>query len=126
MVNESYIPERGDVVRINFNPQKGREQAGHRRAVVLSPRNYNGKVGLAVICPITTKPKGYSYEVGIPYGLDTRGAILADHLKSQDWKKRGAQFIERLPEPIIEAVLSRIRGLIGTQNPNPAGRRPNL
>ena len=111
-MKEPYVPERGDVVWINFNPQKGREQAGHRRAVVLSPRNYNGKVGLAVICPVTTNPKGYPYEVGIPYGLDTRGAILADHLKSQDWKKRGAQFIERLPEPTIEAVLRQIGRLL--------------
>lgn len=79
-----YIPQRGDVVWINFNPQAGHEQAGHRPAVVLSPGMYNDKTHLAILCPITNRVKGYPFEVAIPVGLEVKGVILADQIKSMD------------------------------------------
>ena len=88
-----YVPNRGDVVWIDFNPQTGHEQAGRRPAIVLSPSAYNGKVGLAILCPITNQAKGYPFEVPIPTGLAVKGVILADQVKSLDWQSRNAQFI---------------------------------
>jgi len=84
----AYIPDSGDIVWIAFNPQAGHEQAGHRPALVLSPAAYNGKVGLAILCPITSQVKGYPFEVQIPDGLKVSGAILSDQVKSLDWKAR--------------------------------------
>ena len=75
---EAYVPERGDAIWITLTPQARHEQAGRRPAVVLSPASYNGKVGLAVLCPITSQIKGYPFEVAIPEGLRVSGAILAD------------------------------------------------
>jgi mRNA interferase MazF len=86
----AYVPERGDVVWITFNPQAGHEQAGYRPAVVLSPKTYNGKVGLALLCPITSQIKGYPFEVEVPEGLSVNGVILSDQVKSLDWKARNA------------------------------------
>ena len=81
----AYIPKRGDVVWISFNPQAGHEQAGRRPAVILSPRAYNGKVGLAIMCPITNQSKGYPFEVALPKEAKVSGVILADQVKSLDW-----------------------------------------
>ena len=81
---KEYVPQRGDVVWITLTPQAGHEQAGHRPAVVLSPAAYNGKVGLAILCPITNQIKGYPFEVLIPAGLAVTGVILADQVKSLD------------------------------------------
>ena len=80
-----YVPRRGDLVWIDFNPQAGREQAGHRPALVISPRLYNAKAGLALFCPITSRQKGYPFEVALPPGLEFSGVILADQLKSLDF-----------------------------------------
>ncbi len=77
-------PDRGDVVWITLNPQAGHEQAGRRPALVVSPLSYNGKVGLAVLCPITSQVKGYPFEVLIPPGLKVSGAVLADQVKNLD------------------------------------------
>jgi len=88
MVSSNYVPERGDIVWLNFDPQAGHEQAGKRPAVVLSPRAYNQKVGLALFCPITNQRKGYPFEVNIPEGLEIGGVILSDQIKSLDWRSR--------------------------------------
>jgi len=87
MVND-YVPDRGDIVFIQFNPQSGREQAGRRPALILSPASYNKKVGLALICPITNKEKGYPFESKLPEDLEVQGVVLSDHVKSLDWKAR--------------------------------------
>ncbi len=89
--SKTYVPKRGDAVWITLNPQAGHEQAGRRPAVVLSPEVYNDKVGLAILCPITNKIKGYPFEVLIPAGLPVTGAILADQAKSLDWSERNAR-----------------------------------
>lgn len=103
----AYVPERGDVVWITLSPQAGHEQAGRRPAVVLSPAAYNGKVGLAILCPVTTQVKGYPFEVLIPKGLAVSGAILADQVKSLDWRAREAELACRLPAETMSDVLQR-------------------
>lgn len=107
-----YIPERGDAVWIDFNPQAGHEQAGRRPAIVLSPSAYNGKVGLVIVCPITNQVKGYPFEVPIPPGLSIKGVILADQVKSLDWQSRNAQLICPLPSPLLTEVLARLKPLL--------------
>jgi mRNA interferase MazF len=104
----AYVPERGDVVWITLSPQAGHEQAGRRPAVVLSPAAYNGKVGLAMLCPITNQIKGYPFEVLIPAGLTVGGVILADQVKSLDWRARKAEFIVTLPAATVTEVLQKL------------------
>lgn len=110
----AYVPNRGDVVWITLNPQAGHEQAGRRPAVVLSPAAYNSKVGLALLCPITNQIKGYPFEVLIPTGLDVTGAILADQVKSLDWRVRRVELICTLPEAIIVEVLQKLGTLLSS------------
>ena len=107
-----YVPDRGDVIWISFNPQAGHEQAGRRPAVVLSPAVYNGKVGLMILCPITNQVKGYPFEVMIPRGQKVTGAILCDQAKSLDWKVRRAELIGKLPEAVINDVLKKLNTLL--------------
>jgi mRNA interferase MazF len=109
----AYVPERGDVVWLNFDPRTGHEQAGRRLAVVLSPAAYNGKVGLALLCPITSQVKGYSFEVPIPNGLSVSGVILADQVKSLDWRARNAERFDALPNTTMTMVLKKLRTLLG-------------
>lgn len=109
---DSYIPERGDVIWISMNPQAGHEQAGRRPAVILSPKSYNGKVGLAILCPITSQVKGYPFEVVIPEGYEVAGAILSDQIKNLDWKARKAKFNCQLPNEIINKVLKISKSLL--------------
>ena len=109
----AYIPNRGDIVWITFNPQAGHEQAGRRPALVLSPAAYNGKVGLAILCPITSQIKDYPFEVLIPEGLKIGGAILSDQIKSLDWKVRQAEFVCKLPSLTLSEVLQKLGTLIG-------------
>lgn len=111
MVN-FYTPNAGDIVLINFNPQSGREQAGKRPALVISPKAYNEKVGLALFCPITSATKGYPFEVRLPTKLKTKGVILSDHLKSLDWKARKVQFRENLPDNTLSEVVQKFLVLI--------------
>ena len=106
------MPDRGHAVWISLNPQAGHEQAGRRPAVVLTPRSYNGKVGLALLCPITSQRKGYPFEVRIPSGLDVAGVVLSDQIKSLDWRARRAEFICDLPLPTIGEVLAKSRALL--------------
>lgn len=108
----AYIPDRGDAVWIDFNPQTGHEQAGRRPAVVLSPAPYNRKVGLAILCPITNQVKGYPFEVLIPKGLKVSGCVLSDQVKNLDWKMRNAELIARLPSSVADDVSRKLRTLI--------------
>ena len=93
---------------IDLNPQAGREQAGRRPALVVSSSAYNGKVGLALLCPITNRAKGYPFEVAIPSGLRVTGVILADQIKSLDWRKRNASVVATVPVETEDAVLERV------------------
>ena len=108
----SYIPKRGDAIWLDFNPQTGREQAGRRPAFVVSPAAYNGKVGLALLCPVTSRVKGYPFEVPIPEGLPVSGVVLSDQLKSLDWRKWRAEFICALPESFTQEVKKKVEALI--------------
>ena len=108
----SYVPERGDVVWLHFDPQTGHEQAGRRPALVLSPQIYNRSSNIAVLCPITSKSKGYPYEVAIPAGLAVRGIILADQMKSLDWKQRQAAYLCAMPFDVLEDVFEKLLTLI--------------
>jgi mRNA interferase MazF len=110
--SEQYVPDRGDVVWINLEPQAGREQSGRRTCLVLSPAVYNGRAGLAVLCPITNQVKGYPFEVQLPAGLKTTGAVLADHIKSLDWRVRRAEFHEKLSDAVVREVLEKAMELL--------------
>ena len=112
VISQTYIPQRGDVVWITLNPQAGHEQAGRRPAVVLSPQNYNGKIGMAILCPITNHIKGYPFEVLIPAGLPVLGAILSDQVKSLDWRARNAELICSLPTEVISEVLQKLNTVL--------------
>jgi len=105
-------PDRGDVVWISMNPQAGHEQAGRRPALVLSPAAYNRKVGLAILCPITSQVKGYPFEVRLPEGLPLQGVILSDQAKSLDWKARKVELICRLPLETVEETLLKLGTLL--------------
>ncbi len=107
-----YVPERGDAVLLDFNPQSGHEQAGRRPAIVVSPSSYNRKVGLALFCPITNQAKGYPFEVAIPKNAKVSGVVLSDQLKSLDWQARNVKFIANLSDSVIEEVLKKLKTLI--------------
>lgn len=109
----SYVPDRGDVVWLSFDPQSGREQAGRRPALVLSPRAYNQRTSLAILCPITSQIKGYPFEVALPSDSQIRGVILCDQVKSLDWRVRRADFVETVPENIVIEVHQKLRTLLG-------------
>jgi mRNA interferase MazF len=111
-VAKAYVPERGDVVWLLFDPQPGQEQAGRRPAFVVSPRAYNKKVGLALFCPITSRVKGYPFEVPLPTGGKARGVILSDQLKSLDWRARRAEQLDRASEDVVHEVTARILALV--------------
>lgn len=105
-------PDRGDVIWIAFDPQAGREQRGTRPALVLSPLAYNRKVGLALCCPVTSRAKGYPFEVLLPEELAVTGVVLADHVKSLDWRARKARVACRAPRQVVEEVLARLSALL--------------
>ena len=115
MVNREYVPDVGDIVWLDFDPQSGREQAGRRPGVVLSPRDYNQKARLAICCPITSHVKGYPFEVLLPAGNKWKGAILSDQLKSLDWRKRNATKAGKIPQLTLDQVLERISLLLNIQ-----------
>ncbi|MBS3967412.1 MAG: type II toxin-antitoxin system PemK/MazF family toxin [Truepera sp.] len=106
------VPDRGDVVWLSMNPQVGHEQTGRRPALVLSPAAYNGKVGLALLCPLTNQAKDYPFEVKVPEGLPVGGVILSDQAKSLDWRARRAEFICALPHETVQEVLRKLGTLI--------------
>ena len=108
---KAYVPKKGDIIWINFNPQSGREQMGRRPALVISPNIYNHKVGLIVVCPITTKVKNYPFEVKIPGGLTVSGVVLADQVKSLDYRTREAEFVCKIPSETLAEVIIMINKL---------------
>ena len=109
----TFVPDAGDLVWLTFDPQAGREQAGRRPALVLSPKMYNAKSGLALVCPITNQAKGYPFEVAVSPGDGATGVILADHVKSVDWKARRAERLGRCTNEAIEEVRARLAPLLG-------------
>jgi mRNA interferase MazF len=105
-------PQRGDLVWVSLSPTAGHEQAGRRPAIVLSPRSYNEKIGVAIMCPVTSNVKGYPFEVPLPPGLEVEGAILSDQVRSIDWRGRGAERIGQAPHETTQAVLGRLGRLL--------------
>lgn len=111
----SYVPGRGELIWLQCDPPADYEQAGHRPALVVSPRSYNQRVGLALCCPVTSHVKGYPFEVGLPRGLGVEGVILSDQLKSLDWRVRSAKRIGRVPREVLEETVGKILALVGPE-----------
>jgi mRNA interferase MazF len=109
---KSYIPDRGDIIKLSFSPQQGREQAGIRPALVISPRSYNRISHFVLACPITSQIKGWRFEVILPQGLNTYGVILADQVRILDWQVRQAKLLEKAPPEVIEEVLAKLSPLV--------------
>ena len=109
----SYVPQKGDIVWIQFAPQAGHEQAGRRPALVVSQGSYNGCVGLALFCPITSRAKGYPFEVELESGGKAEGVVMSDQVKSLDWRVRGAQKFDHISDKILRDVAAKIGALIG-------------
>jgi mRNA interferase MazF len=107
------VPDAGDLVWFSFSPQAGREQAGRRPALVLSPRFYNSKAGLCVVCPVTNQSKGYPFEVHLPRGLAVEGVVLSDHVKSADWQVRNADYVGSAPSEVLDEVRAKLGPLLG-------------
>jgi mRNA interferase MazF len=107
-------PDRGDLVWLDFNPRAGHEQAGRRPALVLSPRGYHQRTPFAVVCPITSRVKGYPFEVPLPEGLPVAGAVLADQVRSVDRHVRRIEVAGQAPEGVIVEVMVRLRALLGS------------
>ena len=112
MVADDSVPARGDLVWISLNPQAGHEQAGRRPALVVSPLEYNKRVGLALMCPVTNRAKGYPFEVTLPDNIEISGVVLADQIKSLDWRVREAQIACTAPELITAEVLGKLNTLL--------------
>ena len=107
-----YIPEQGDIIWLTFNPQTGHEQSGRRPAIVLTPSSYNAKVGLGIFCPITSKEKGYPFEIKLPSNCSIQGAILADQIKNLDWRSRSAEFICTVPQQLLGEIAQKLKLLL--------------
>jgi mRNA interferase MazF len=112
-VRTAFIPDTGDLVWLTFDQQAGRERAGRRPALVLSPKIYNAKSGLALVCPLTSHVKQYPFEVAVPAGGEATGVILADHLKSVDWKARHAEPLGRCTDDVMDEVRAKLAPLLG-------------
>lgn len=106
-----YVPAPGDIVALNFDPEAGHEQAGHRPAVVLSPSGYNGKTGLMLCCPMTTQIKNYPFE--IPIVGNPKSVVLSDQVKSLDWRSRQAKFKGKITREELTKIRQRASALIG-------------
>lgn len=112
-MNPPFVPDRGDIVWLALDPQAGHEQAGRRPALVLSPAPYNEASGLALLCPVTTRKKGYPFEVELPGDGAVHGVVLADQVESLDWRVRGASLIERAPGRVTAEVIGKVAVLLG-------------
>jgi mRNA interferase MazF len=117
-VARRYVPDHGDIAWLDFSPHAGHEQGGRRPALVLSPKQYNGRSGLGVFCPITNQSKGYPFEVPLPLGFEVTGTILADHLKNLDWRNRKVKYACAAPPEVVYEVLAKIAVLL---SPGPRG-----
>jgi mRNA interferase MazF len=107
----NYVPDQGDLVWLEFDPQSGHEQKGRRPALVLSPASYNQKVGLMLCCPITSKSKGYPFEVEVKT-KEISGVVLADQVKSLDWRARNASFAGSVSEQVLADVRGKLLTLV--------------
>ena len=112
MVGTSYLPDRGDIVWLEFSPQAGHEQAGRRPALVVSRRIYNDRSSVALFCPVTSRVRGHSFEVALPGNGPVTGVVLADQIRSLDWRARRARFAGRAPRPVVAEVLAKVRALL--------------
>lgn len=108
----AYVPSRGDVVWVSLDPRVGHEQRGRRPALVLSPKSYNARVGLVVVCPITSQAKQYPFEVSIPGGLAVSGVVLSDQVKSLDWRAREVRLAGRMPRAVVEETTAKLGALL--------------
>jgi len=113
LVKPGYSPRQRDLLWLDFTPQAGHEQAGRRPALVISQDEYNRKTGLLLACPITSRKKGYPFEVDLPSGLEIEGVVLADQVRNLDWKARQAVFIEELDDDTFSEVIGKLNALIG-------------
>ncbi|EAR23442.1 endoribonuclease MazF [Nitrococcus mobilis] len=112
MPRRAYVPKQGDVVWLNLTPQAGHEQAGHRPALVLSPGAYNGRAGMALVCPITNQVKGYPFEVAISGLPGVSGVVLADQIHTLDWRARRATYKAKADAEVVCEVLAKIAPLL--------------
>jgi mRNA interferase MazF len=112
MVKSDVTPDRGDLIWLSFSPQSGHEQVGRRPGLVLSPAAYNARTGLALVCPITSRVKGYAFEVALPTSLPISGVVLADQVRSLDWRARQAEIVTSVPASVVDAVLRRLNTLL--------------
>lgn len=117
VIPAGYVPDQGDIIEIDHNPQAGHEQAGRRPALVLSVKKYNAASNLCLYCPITNTKKGHPFEIDIPKGLPITGTILSDQMRSLDWQAREAEHLSEVPLEIVQAVLVRINRILN----NPDG-----
>jgi len=118
MVAAEYVPDCGDLIKTDFSAgQAGHEQAGWRPALVLSPRAYNKKAGLAVVVPVTNAVKGYPFEVNLPANLKITGTVLADAVRSIDWRVRKARYCDKVPVQILRTVKAKLAVLLGLPKP---------
>ena len=108
----AYLPRRGDAIWVDLDPRIGREQSGHRPALVLTPSEYNRKMKVAVCCPITSRERRSEFEVGLPDNLGVRGTVLVYHVRSVDWRVRGSSFLARVPEMIVGEVLLMLASIL--------------
>lgn len=108
----TYVPRRGDVVWMNFDPQIGHEQAGHRPALILSSRAFNLRMGMAIVCPITNRSKRHRFEIPMPDHMRVKGVLLAHQVKSLDWRARNAEVIARAPTSVVDEVLKIVRSIL--------------
>ncbi len=113
MVTDLHMPDRGDLVWLNFTPHAGHEQAGHRPALVVSPKEYNSKSSLALLCPVTSATRGYPFEVALPTSGPISGVVLADQIRSLDWRARGLRFAAKAPPRVVAEVLGKVSTLVG-------------
>ena len=109
----SALPERGALVWVDFTPQSGREQAGHRPALVISPRIYHERSKLAVVCPITSNTRPWPWKVMLPNGLPVSGAVLIDQVRSIDRSARRLRLAGEAPQPVVAEVQAKLAALFG-------------
>jgi mRNA interferase MazF len=111
----AYVPDRGDLIKIDFDPGAGHEQSGWRPVLVLSPASYNRPTGLAIVVPVANKQKGYPFEVILPAGLKAPGAVLSDAIKNVDWRVRNARYLGPATPAVLVAVQERLGLLLGLE-----------
>jgi len=111
-VVSAYVPKKGDLVRLTFDPQSGHEQKGRRTAIIVSNTLFNEKTGLAVACPTTKKDRGYPFHLRIPEGLPVRGVVMVDQVKSINYSTRKASFIAHAPKDLVDEILSVLDAIL--------------